>query len=289
MTLKNLKEDLNRLYEPPMDSTAAQAQKMGLIYVGFGRYKDPNSGQITYISQNGKLIPYRQAVKTNTFKQNSTDDIGAYKEAINPETSELHEFLVANYQPDKYNDKQLDAIYNYTNGGYADINSRLSQLPAGVTSKQIEPESVDDSLPEMIDSLDSAIKKTRSPMDFLVYCNLGSDIEIDNLVSGINFVLKGYMNTSIDVTSVIDNADMSRVSPVTGRTQVAVLQILIKKNSKGIYLSDFSATPEDTEFLLPRDSVLTVTTGPNQLVGGHGMSENINLEVVYYECVLNNR
>ena len=284
-----LREDLNRLYEPPQDSTAQKAHEMGLVYVGFGRYKDPQSGHVTYISQNGKLVPYQKAVKTNTFAQTSADDVGMYKEITNPEIQELHQVLTANYSPDKYNDDQLDALYNYSNGTYADLNNRLSLMAPGTPAKSIEPQTMDDPLPAIVKNLDDAIKKSRAPNDFFTYANLGPDVDYTNLIPGVQFVLKGFTNTSLDVTNVINQADMSRTSPETGRVQVVVLQILVKKNMKGIYLSDFSPTPDDTEFLIPRDSMFQIVTGPNQLVGGDANSGNVSLEVLYYECLLNNR
>lgn len=43
------------------DSQAAQqAKQMGLVYKGFGRWADPQTGKVTYKSQDGRLIPVGQ-------------------------------------------------------------------------------------------------------------------------------------------------------------------------------------------------------------------------------------
>lgn len=288
MKRKIIREDLSRILQPQpgQESVSQQASSKGLEYAGFGRYKDPKTGHITHISQNGKLVPFQGAVKTNTFQQTGTDDIGVYKEFTTPEVQELHAYLVSQYTPDKYNDRQLDAIHNFTNGGYADLNDRLSSMSSGIPATSMEPQSVDDPIPEMVGVLDSAIKKSRAPADFLVYCNLGANVDQESLYPGLKFTMKGFVTTTLDATTVINNADMSRVNPLTGRPQVLMLQITVKKNSRGIYLSDFSATPDDTEFLLPRDSKLSIKSGPNQFVGSDANSENLNLEVMYYECTL---
>lgn len=288
MKRKILREDLRRILQPQpgQESVSQQAAGKELSYVGFGRYKDPKSGHVTHISQNGKLVPFQGAVKTNTFQQTGTDDIGLYREFTSPEVQELHAFLVSQYTPDKYDDKQLDAIHALTSGGYVDLNNRLSSMPSGVPANKIEPQSVDDPIPDMVNSLDSAIKKSRAPADFLTYCNLGADVDQDLFYAGLKFTMRGFVTTCIEPTNVIRYADMSRVSPLTGRPQVLMLQILVKKNSRGLYLSDFSATPDDMEFLLPRDPEIKITGGPNEFVGSDANSQNLNLEVLYFEGTL---
>lgn len=283
--MKNIREDLNQIKAEPTSNAAKQAKQQGLAYVGFGRYEDPKTQQITHIVQNDRLIPFKRAVRTNTFGANNTDDIGTYNQIMAPQTQQMHEYLTAHYTPDKYDDKELDAIYTYTNGAYVDINNRLSLLPAGVPANKIEPNAVDDPLPDMIASLDSALKKSRLPADMLVYTNIGSSYSPDNLQQGTTFLFKGYRDTSIDVGNVINNADKSNIGP-SGRPQLNVLQLRLKKNSKGLYAADYSANGADTEFILPRATKVTIASGPNKLVGSDAMSQNLNLEVMYYDCIV---
>lgn len=280
--MKALREDLNQLKVEPSTNAAKQAKQLGLVYVGFGRYEDPKIQQITHIVQNDKLIPFKRAVRTNTFRQNSTDDIGTYNQVMAPETQQIHEFLTAHYTPDKYDDKELDAIYTFTNGGYIDINNRLASLPAGIPANKIEPSSVDDPLPDFVASLDSALKKSRVPVDLMVYTNV---VTQNPLQPGSTFLFKGYRDTSIDVGPVINYADKTNIG-YSGRPTVNILQLQLKKNSKGLYAADYSANAADTEFILPRAAQVTVLSGPNKVVGSDAMSQNLNLEIMYYDCTV---
>jgi hypothetical protein len=283
--MKDINEDLNIVKQEPESKTNKKAKRMGLSYVGFNRYEDPKTQQVTHILQNDSLVPFNKAVKSNTFRTQNMDDVGTYNQIMSQQVQQIHELLVAQYSPEKYDDKELDAIYNFTSGAYADINSRLSTLPADVPANKIEPNSVDDPLPDFVVSMDSAVKKTRSPIDFLTYANLGSDVDLNTLGVGASFKFKGYRDTSINLGSVINPSITSQTSG-GGRTQVAILQIQVKKNSRGIYASDFSANAEDFEFILPRGAKIEIVNGPQKLVGSDAMTQNLNLEIVYYDCVL---
>lgn len=283
--MKSLREDLNQIKAEPISNASKQAKQLGLAYVGFGRYEDPKTQQVTHIVQNDRLIPFKRAVRTNTFRANNVDDIGTYNELMSPQTQQIHEYLTAHYTPDKYDDKELDAIYTYTNGAYVDINNRLASLPAGVPANKIEPSSFDDPLPDFVASLDSALKKSRVPADLMVYTNIGSSYSPDNLQQGMSFLFKGYRDTSIDLGSVINYADKSNIG-YSGRPQVNILQITMKKNSKGLYAADYSANGNDMEFILPRASKVTIVSGPQKLVGSDAMSQNLNLEIMYYDCIV---
>lgn len=281
-----IKEDLNRLKETdPLSPSAQEAQNLGLNYVGFGRYMDPRTQQVTHISQNDKLVPFKRAVKSNTFKAQNTDDIGQFTASMAPEIQELHNALTGYYSPENYDDKQLDAIYTFTNAGYVDINNRLVNLPSNVPANQIEPTNPEDTLGDLIASLDSALKKSRAPGDFLVYTKLGPDVDISQIQPGTAFRFRGYRDTSINLQTVLASSEPSQTSPA-GRPMVALLQIKVRKNSKGMYIADYSQNSEEAEFLLPRGALIEVLAGPSKLVGSDGMSQIMNLEIIYFDCLL---
>jgi hypothetical protein len=285
--MKRLKEDLNLLSQDDADSPAAkQALSLGLKYVGFGRYEDPKTQQVTHIVQNGKLVPFNRAVKTNTFQTQNSDDIGTYAQIISPDLEQLHSNLTTHYSPEKYDDNQLDAIYTYTNGGYVDINQRLSLLPSGVPANKIEKRDVQDTVVDVIAALDAALKKSRAPMDFLTYIKLGSDVNLNSIQPGTTQIrFKGYRDTSINMQTVI-NSSQSDMTSQSGRPQVVLLQIKVRKNSKGMYIADYSQNSADNEFLLQRGATIQVISGPKKLVGSNAMAEAMSMEVVYYDCVL---
>jgi hypothetical protein len=281
--MKNITEDLNRVKAEVQSPAAQQAKQLGLQYVGFGRYTDPSTGQVTHIVQNDRLTKFNRAVKTNTFQTNNADDYGNYGAVIAPEIQQLHDYLTTQYSPDKYDDAELNAIYSYTNDAYPDINSRLASLPPDVPANKIERSSVDDTLPDFIAAMDSIMKKSRAPVDFITYTRLSADYRVEDLQSGMKFKFLPYRNTSINLNTVLNSAQPAQTS-YAGRPQVLIMQILVKKNTRGLYAADFSAKPDDFEFILPRGSTLEIADGPKNLVGSDAMSANMNLEVVYFDC-----
>jgi hypothetical protein len=87
---KKLNEDLNKLKQEPSEKASAHAKKLGLNYVGFGRYEDGKTNQVTHIVQNDKLVPFKRAVKSSTFRDQNADDLGTYSTLKLPETQALH-------------------------------------------------------------------------------------------------------------------------------------------------------------------------------------------------------
>jgi hypothetical protein len=108
---------------------------------------------------------------------------------------------------------------------------------------------------------------------------------LDNFQQGMSFLFKGYRDTSIDLGAVVNQADKSNIG-ISGRPQINILQMTIKKNSKGLYAADYSANGADAEFILPRAAKVTLLSGPNKLVGSDALSQNLNLEIMYYDCVV---
>jgi hypothetical protein len=281
--MKNIKEDLNYAKAEPQSPAAQKASGLGLDYVGFGRYVDPKTQQVTHIVQNDKLVPFNRAVRTNTFQQQNADDYGNFNAQMLPQVQQLHQFMTQTYSPEKFDDRELDAIYYFTSNGYYDINNKLASLPAGVPANKIERSSPDDTMPDVIGSLDSAMKKIRVPQDFLTFTQLSPDIDMSAMQPGMSFAFKGYRDTTINIGSVLGQAQQSVGS--SGRNQVVLLQIFIKKNSKGLYAADFSSNADDCEFILPRSTKIQIVNGPSNLVGSDAISGNMNLEVLYFECV----
>ena len=281
--MKKINEDLNQIKAEPNTPANKEAQAKKLQHVGFGRYADKKTGQVTHIDQNNKLVPFNRAVKTNTFQTNNMDDYGVYGQLSSPEIQQIHEMLTAQYSPEKYDDAELDAIYNYTSNSYNDINTRLASLPSGVPANKIEKSTPDDTLPDIIATLDSAMKRVRCPIDIMTYTRLSADYNIMNFAPGQVFRFKPYRNTSISLNSVIDSAQASQTS-LAGRPQIIILQLTIPKNSRGIYAADFSSNPNDFEFILPRGTAVEIIDGPKNIVGSDAMSQNMNLEILYLDC-----
>lgn len=274
--MRTIVEDLNYAKQEPSSQAAMQAQQLGLAYVGFGRYEDPKTNQVTHIVQNDRLVPFRKAIKTNTYRTKQSDDMGNLATVLSPEAEEVHNTLAQAYDVNAYDEKEINAISTFVNVAYSDINDLLSKFPAGTAASKIMPEGVNDDRPDIISSLDSVMKKSRSPIEFITYTKLDSSVDKMDLSIGKKIKFKGFKNTTISLGNILVDPDPSSL----------VLQIRIKKNSRGLYTSEFSETPEENEFLLPRGAKVEIISGPIRLVGSDGMSGGMNKELYYYDSVV---
>ena len=279
-----LEEDFNQALIEPSSAAAQQAKKLNLQYVGFGRYEDPNTQQITHIVQNERLVPFSKAVKSNAFKQQSADDYGSFVKQQLPQIEQVHTYLSSYYKPESYSEDELDAIQEYTGVGYFDINEKLYSLPTGIKANKIQPEFDGDEIPAHVASLDTALNKTKCPIETLVYVGLGTDYDITNFIPGKSFAFKGYRSTTLNPNIALNYN--SRVNKTAQRQQTVMLQIRVKKGSKGMFVDDFSANPGESEYLLPRGSKVKILSGPNKLVGSNAYTGSNGLEVLYYDCEL---
>jgi len=279
-----INEDLNGALVEPKSASSAQAKSLGLQYVGFGRYEDPNTQQITHIVQNDRLVPFSKAMKTNTFKQQSSDDYGNYVKALLPEIKDLNSTLSKSYVPETYSNDELDAVEAYTSADFLDINDKLYSLPAGISADQIQPEFDGDDVPQKIAALDTALNKVTAPVDFLAYCGLSSELKSDDFTPGKKFKFKGYRSTSINPNIALNFNSRSNVS--SSRRQTVLLQIRVKAGSKGMFVEEFTSNVGESEYLLPRGTTVKIKSGPHKLVGSNAYSEDPNLEVVYFTCEL---
>lgn len=275
-----LSEDMTDALVEPQSNSSKQAKQLGLVYVGFGRYEDPKTRQITHIVQNDRLVPFSKAVKTNTFQQQSGDDYGSYVKAMRPEIDQVSSVLINHYKPENYSNEELDAIQMYTGTAYNDVNQKLISLPTGINAKDIQPTSPDDYVPNIITNLDSAIAKSKSPIYFTVYSGLGSNYDPTQFAAGQEMSFKSYRSTSLNPNVVLNNISRS------AEQSAAIFQIQIKKNSQGIYASDFSVSSDESEYILPRGAKIKIVDGPFRSVGSNQFTGEQNLQVSYFNCML---
>lgn len=275
-----LSEDLSGALVEPQSNAAKQAKQLGLVYVGFGRYEDQQTGQITHIVQNDRLVPFSKAIKTNTFQQQSGDDYGSYVKAMRPEIDQVSVALTNHYKPENYSNEELDAIQMYTGSAYNDVNRRLLTLPTGIDAKAIQPTSPDDYVPTIISNLDTAIAKSKSPIDFTVYAGLGGNYDPTTFAPGQEMSFKSYRSTSLNPNVVLNSIGRD------GDQSVALFQIQVQKDTTGIYASDFSQASDESEYILPRGSKIKIVDGPFRSIGSNQYTDEQNLQVKYFSCIL---
>lgn len=161
-----------------MTTPAEQAKSLGLQYVGFGRYEDPRTRQVTHIVQNDRLVPFNKAVKTNSYVQQSGDDFGQLNKQINAGLQDTLTKMMQAYKPEKYDDDELEALKQYTDTSYEAVNAVLSSLPPDIPAYKIQPLTPTDNTPDIVQALDRALDKSKLPAPIIAYVPLQAGLDI---------------------------------------------------------------------------------------------------------------
>lgn len=276
-----LRENLDLALHEPTTPAAVAAKQLGLQYVGFGRYVDPRTNQVTHIVQNDQLVPTSLAYKTNDYKTNYADDLGKFAQAMAPLKSAMHDNLMQAYPVSAFNNAELDAIKDFTDNGHVEINSKLASLPAGISADQIVPEYDGDTIPQTIAMLDSVMAKSSAPIEVTAYASINGDM-VGQVSAGSVIRFKGFRSLTIDLGRAINTASSS------GETakSVYILQVKLPPGSQGLYAENFSATPGESEFILPRGASIEIVDGPNKIIGSNAQYNINKHEINYYNCQL---
>jgi hypothetical protein len=226
-------------------STAAQAEKLGLKYIGFGRYGD-DKGKVTHIVKNKKLVAVAQ----------KNDDVlkGAVKYDPSHVDKDLEAFSKKTKKlPHDKNEKNADLDrYYHDQNRFSAINSYLeTREPAKQGDKKQPP--TDKSMKKRVAALDRIISASRTDKNIVVYSGTKTPIKD----SGSIFHTKGFRAASTKIENV------SKASP-------DVLEIHIPAGKRVKTISDH-------EVLLPRNHHLRIVgdpvrTGKNNIWKAHIVS-----------------
>lgn len=256
----------------PKTKAAAQARKLGLTYVGFGRYADAK-GKVAYTVDDDKLVPYKsheeiqnlyskgdnapsdkaeahysQADQFARAKKKRGREDEKIRDAKQAEIAKVNDSLVDFYKEELFDEEELDALNVYTTWGFEDINRYLYKgHDEGVDANRA------DETGRIIDALDSAFEDTTAPFPYTVYTGLSARYKADKIVPGNEYIFRGFISTSLDYN--IASEDFADGDGV-------VLQIEIHKGQKAIHVDGFSDLHE-METILPRGSKIEVVSGPH--------------------------
>jgi hypothetical protein len=296
----------------PKTAAAKEARKMGLNYMGFGRYAD-SKGQIAYIVDNDRLVPYKsrdevdnmyykhntkyavakKSLSPNDIMQKQTGDkeIALYNKTLNNREREdsniiaqkQKEALAVNkelykfYKPNMFSEDELYAIENYTGEAFGPVNRYLYKGH----DPEVTPDQ-DQEIVSTIEALDSAFEETQAPFPYTVYSGLSERYSADKIKSGEEYIFRGYLSTSVSfdvsITSFTDGS-MSNKSPV-------VLQIEISKGQKSIYVDPISDHQGELETMLPRGSRVKIISGPHMIDYSILNADADPMMIALFHCVL---
>jgi hypothetical protein len=252
----------------PKSNAAKEARRLGLTYMGFGRYAD-SKGKVAYIVDQDRLIPYKGRDEVQSMYSKDSASSIAYASVLNnrdkedskiikqksKDTQALNRALYKFYKPDIFDDAEINAIQYYTAEGFGPVNRYLYKGH----DKEVSPE-LDATINSTIEALDSAFENTQSPFAYTVYSGLSSRYSSNKLEPGEDYIFRGYVSSSIDFTTAIDAFTESDWSD-----SVVALQIEVAKGQKSIYVDPISSNAGEGETLLPRGSKIRIVSGPHMI------------------------
>jgi hypothetical protein len=272
----------------PKTAASIEARKLGLTYMGFGRYAN-SKGQITYIVHNDRLVPYKtqedvqgmyqkvhqtpstvstksleaQADKHNKIltKRSAEDEKIAnrkMKEAI-----KTNKILTKAFPASMFDENEMAALQEYTNQGFGPVNRYLYK---GLDDDATQEDA--DYINGVIEGMDSAFSNSQAPMNYTVYTGLSQRYTSDKFVPGKDYIFKGYVSTTLDYNTAIELFTEQNEDSV-------ILQIEVSKGQNAIHVSGFSNVnadedeflqTEEMETILPRGSKIKIISGPHVIM-----------------------
>lgn len=192
--------------------TSEEASKLGLTYMGFGRYGKKD--KVTHIVQKDKLVPVSQSPKDNLSKYDDS--------YIDKQLDDFHSRIETNNSPehDKKTKDILDRYY-HDRGKFAAINSYL------INKKEEKP---DLRMKKRIQKLDSIFVGSRVPKDTVVFTGMKEPIKKEGIYSS-----KAYRSATTQPKNVYGaSSDIIELHLEKGRRAIFVdsNEVLLPRNLK---------------------------------------------------------
>jgi len=284
----------------PKTAAAKEARKMGLTYMGFGRYAD-RKGKLAYLVHDDRLVPYKSeqdvddmhykaytaqesqpvvtkknispTAKGQPAQPSKADllkkDADFYNEVNFKRSREDTKILKDLYKDANAVDKELFKFYKPNMFDETELQAIEDYTGDGYADinrylykghDEGATQEQDDYLNRTIETLDSAFEETQTPFPYTVYSGLSSRYSADKFQLGGEYIFRGYVSTSLDFNTAIGG-----FADVGDKDQPVVLQVELNKGQKAIYLDAVSANSGERETLLPRGSRIKVISGPHVL------------------------
>lgn len=299
----------------PKTAASKEARKLGLTYMGFGRYAD-RKGKLAYVVHDDKLVPYKSAYdlddmyykaksvpaakptskkslaanqkpdKATQLKQEYDFHSSVYKNRQkqdnkilnqkNKEAKDLGNELNKFYNPNMFSEDELIALQNYTGSMYGPINRYLYMGH----DEDTDPDDIED-IENHVEQLDSAFEETQAPFSYTVYSGLSSRYTPDNIKPGGEYIFRGFVSTSLSY-----NVAINGFSDIGDNDAPIVLQIEISKGQKSIYLDPLSEYKGESETLLPRGSKIKVISGPHIMDDSLFSQEPEGTRIHLFHCAI---
>ena len=276
----------NEIKTEPVSIASKEAKKMGLTYVGFGRYSDAK-GKVAYVVQDGRLVPFKGMADVQSMYAKASTMPNPQKSQETYATAETFGQVYKNRQKEDkkifrvkekeilQTDKELNKYYSkiisdedmQTIGSYIEsadsINRYLykgfddgtdSQTASGIT--------------DVVSAMDEIMDRTITPIPFSVYVALSERYASEKLKSDNKFLFRGYTSASLDYNVVLEAMSDSDKAKV-------LCQIEVPQGQRAVHIDS-----EDMETILPRATTIQIISGP------HPINPDEFDDVMLFHCTL---
>lgn len=294
-----LKESLAaEVKSEPKTAASKEARKLGLTYMGFGRYAN-SKGQIAYIVHNDRLVPYKTQEDVQGMYQKAHEMPSVEKTKVSKdgkavtdkakilvaqadehnriltkrsaedekianrkmkEAIKTNKILTKAFPASMFDENEMAALQEYTNEGFGPVNRYLYK---GLDNDATQEDA--DYINGVIEGMDSAFSNSQAPMDYTVYTGLSQRYTSDKFMPGKDYIFRGYVSTTLDYNTAIELFTEQNEDSV-------ILQIEVSKGQNAIHASGFSNVnagegeefqTEEMETILPRGSKVKIISGPH--------------------------
>jgi hypothetical protein len=278
----------------PSSEAAAEAKKLGLTYLGFGRYAD-ETGRVAYTVIRNRLVPFKHSEQLERMVDRATNgsindpeqeavvqkqlkisrqvkdsDIRALTQTYKDIVRNEKEFKKA-YNPANFAPEEISALQAYTNDLFQPINNYLYKG----FDDTIDPQTAQD-VQNTIVTMDNMLARSQAPFDHIVYTGLTARYDPSKFSQGKDYIFRGYTSCSLDYNTALDV-----YTQVDQQAPKVLLQIDIQRGQNATYVDSLTGTTFDKEVVLPRGSKIRILSGPHniddEIIVHHSRGEQIAL------------
>lgn len=276
----------------PKTNASREARKLGLVYMGFGRYAD-NKGQIAYVVDNDRLVPFKRREEVQNMYSKAVqptnaapapapkktaggapkvdkakvaqDQANFYTGVLNKRDKEDVKILKEKSKQAELYNKELLKSYKPNMFDQAELDAIGFYKNGGAEAinrylYKGHDEGVTNEQAAQIEAsvqaMDSAFENTQTPFAYTAYTGLSGRYNPESFKEKGEYIFRGYTSASLDFTTAIDTLPEGAG---------VVLQIEVSKGQKSIYADAVTENTGEKESLLPRGSKIQVISGPHNI------------------------
>jgi len=307
----------------PKTAASKEAKKLGLKYMGFGRYAD-KKGRLAYVVHDDRLVPYKSSYDIEDMYRKVKFANLNDSSAPTSKKPVAKKNLAANQKPDKVTQlnkefdfhnkvfmnrqKQDDAILNQKNKDVDQLSKEISKFYKPNMFSNEEIDAIEEYTGEMFGPINRFLYKGHDddtdPSDIEIIENYIEQLDSAFEDTQAPFAYTTYTGLSdryrpekIKVggeyifrgfvsTSISFNTAIQGFTESGNNDTPVVLQVEISKGQKSIYVDSLSQYKGEKETLLPRGSKIKVISGPHLMDDSLFVEDPQGIQIHLFHCQL---